>query len=274
MVADAQAVTVFRISRDGALSRIEESPFPTKYLPIAMKVTPDGKFLAVSEESLGEIEMFRIAGDGSLTSLGAFPAGANGYSKGIDIDCSSRFLYSGEAIGETEPGGTTVDVYSIEKDGSLIPVRGAPFTPSVGIGSQVVLLRADDKQLFVSNQTSNTITVFDVDRNGSLSVLKRSPFEMNGSVQEPAGMAMSEHGDLLYVTDVLSFPEANAAISVFRIGETGALTEVEGSPFEGNNDTGGGSQSLTAYPSKHCSLPLDTRRDGREEDRQSDQEQE
>ncbi|MGA2807790.1 MAG: beta-propeller fold lactonase family protein [Terracidiphilus sp.] len=268
MVADAFAVTVFRISRDGALSRIENSPFPTLETPNAVKVTPDGKFVAVSEPALQQIEMFRIGHDGSLASLGGFPAGGGGDSDGIDIDCSSRFLYSGEGT----YGDTTVDVYRIEHNGSLTPIAGSPFTPGVGVNSSVVLLSADNKQLFVSNQTSNTITVFDVDRDGGLSLHPGSPFAMNGSAWEPAGMATSKRGNLLYVADLFPSGSGDSAISVFRVGETGTLTEVEGSPFARYDGPGG--QSLTAYPSKHCLLPLDTRRDGREEDRQSDQEQE
>ena len=267
MVADELAVTVFRIRRDGALSRIEESPFPTRHMPVAMKVTPDGKFLAVSEEGLGQIEMFRIAGNGSLTSLGGFPAGANGYSKGVDIDCSSKFLYSGEATA----GNTTVDVYRIDKGGSLIQLRRAPFTPGVGIDSQVVLLSADDKQLFVSNQTSNTITVFDVDRNGGLSLVRGSPFPMNGSVQEPAGIAISSDGHLLFAADLLT--SYDPAVSVFDVAKTGTLTEVTSSPFAGNGGSGGG-QALTVYPSKQCSLLVDNGHDRPEEGRQGDQEKE
>jgi len=239
-------VAVFSISSTGALSPIAGSPFPTVGNTNAIKISPDGKFLAVSKSNSfivtpSKLEMFSIASDGSLTSLGGLETGS---PAGLDIDCSSRFLYAGEP----NLPGTIVDVYSIASNGTLTAVPGSPFTLAVGRNSNVVLLGPDDKTMFVSNQISNTVTAFSVASDGSLSLLPGSPFSMTGFAASPAGMATSQDGTLLYVAD------ANPSVSVFQVGSNGALTEAPGSPFPTGRS--GGLRSLTAFPPKTCAPPV------------------
>src|SRR5712692_8449760 len=90
-------ITVFSIASNGALSPIGGSPFATLSRPDGIKVSPDGKFLAVAELLSNQVEMFSIASSGSLTSLGGFAGGGTGEFVGVDIDCSTGFLYGGEA---------------------------------------------------------------------------------------------------------------------------------------------------------------------------------
>jgi DNA-binding beta-propeller fold protein YncE len=115
-----------------------------------------------------------------------------------------------------------------------------------------VLLSPDDKTLFVSNENSDTITVFSVASNGSLSLAAGSPFPEHPGTFLPFGMATSQDESLLYVADFFSiFPSgAGGSISVFSVASNGALTEVAGSPF-----LTGQLQSLTAFPPKTCLRP-------------------
>lgn len=228
-------IAVFSIDSNGALSPIAGSPFPTLGNPSAIKISLDGKFLAVATN---QVEMFSISSNGSLTSLGVFPAG--GLPRGLDINCSSSLLYAGEA----NATGTIVYAFSIASDGTLAPVPGSPFSPGAGRNSNVVLLSPDDKTLFVSNQISSAVSVFSVAADGSLSLLAGSPFPMNGLVTSPAGMAISQDGTMLYVAD------SNPAISVFQVGSNGAVSEVAGSPFSTGMPRG--LHSLAAFPPKVC----------------------
>lgn len=237
-------ITVFSISSNGALTPIPGSPFSTMVNPFGIRVSPDGKFLAVGG---AEVEMFRIAPEGALTSLGLTNGSNQGFPLSVDIDCSSSLLYAGEAT-----LSAIVDGYHIGADGTLTPVAGSPFQPGVGIDSSVVVLSPDDKTLFVSNQLSNSVTAFSITQDGSLSLVPGSPF----FIQNPnsfitVGMATSQDGKFLYVAN--DFP---AAVAVFRVGSDGALTEAAGSPFP----TGSSSilMSLTAFPPKSCSLTVDT----------------
>jgi 6-phosphogluconolactonase len=240
----ASIITVFSIGPNGALTPISGSPFSTMVNPFGIRISPDGKFLAVGG---AEVQMFRIAPEGALTSLGLTNGSNQGFPVGVDIDCSGSLLYAGEAT-----QSAIVDGYHIGSDGTLTPVAGSPFQPGVGIDSSVVVLSPDDKTLFVSNQLSTSVTAFRVAQDGSLSLVAGSPF----FIQNPnsfitAGMATSQDGSFLYVTN--DFP---AAVAVFRVGSDGALTEVPGSPFL--TGVPFGLLSLTAFPPKSCSLTVDT----------------
>lgn len=239
-------VAVFSIGSNGALTPIAGSPFATQGNTNAIRISPDGKFLAVTKSNSftiapNKLEMFSIASDGSLTSLSGLQAAA---PAGIDIDCSSSFLYTAEA----NLSGTIVDAYSIGSDGTLTALPGSPFSPASGRNSNVALLSPDGKTMFVSNQSSSTVTALSVAPDGTLSLMPGSPFLMTGSVAFPAGMATSKDGSLLYVAD------SNPAISVFQVGTGGSLAEAPGSPFP----TGGvsGLRSLTAFPPMTCAAPV------------------
>ena len=254
MAANGGSVTVYSVASGCALTAIAGNPFPTLSTSNGIKVSANGSFLAVAETfPSSQIEMLTIASSGSLTSVGGFPGGGGslgGALTGVDINCASDLLYGGEA----NFGNTIVDGYSIGSTGALTPVKGSPFVPSppVGNNSNFVLLGAKpgtkpvahSKLLFVSNQFSNTITVFSVGSKGALSLVKGSPFPMRPTIFFPSGMDTSPDGSLLYVAGFFN------EVSVFSVSSKGVLTEVAGSPFT----TGqvGGLLSLAAFPSRAC----------------------
>jgi len=240
-------ITVFSIASTGKLTPIAHSPFAALAEPDGIKVSPNGKFLAVAEPLANQTEMFSIAASGSLTSLGATPGVADSGVAGVDINCNSSLLYAGAYNGKS-PNYTLVDGYWISHTGTLTPLHGSPFEPGVGENSNVVLLGygLGWQTLFVSNQISNTITVFKVAFNGSLWLLPGSPFPMKSGASDPSGMATSKDGRLLYVAN-----DTNK-VSVFRVSAWGALTEVAGSPFATGQE--GDLLSLTAFPPRTLSL--------------------
>ena len=145
-----------------------------------------------------------------------------------------------------------------EDSGRLLPVGGAkPLTmrPALisgspfsgpGLNSNVAVLSPDDTKLFVSNQASNTVTVFSVDGSGALTVAPGSPFAAPGSL-DPSGMATDQAGTFLYSA------AHNNQINGFSIAPNGALTSVPGSPF--------GNVNAHLYQ-RHQPEILDKHRDG------------
>jgi DNA-binding beta-propeller fold protein YncE len=241
-------VTVFRIGSTGTLTPIKGSPFHSLGCADGIMVSPNGKFLAVGEDGAFQVEMFSIARDGSLTSLGVTPTSGGAGAAGVDIKCTSKTLY----LGEFGSGGTNVEAFSISSKGALTPVPGSPFASEGGSERDVVLLGRipgemrifvdNQKLLFVSNEISDTITVFTVASNGSLTLVDGSPFAMHTGAEEPAGMATSWDGSLLYVANW------TGRVSVFRVAKNGALTEVAGSPFATGQASG--MHALTAFPQR------------------------
>jgi 6-phosphogluconolactonase (cycloisomerase 2 family) len=230
-------MTVFSIATTGALTPIVGSPFATAGSPDGIKVSPDNKFLVVAEPDINEGEIFSIASDGSLTSLGAGQAPSGGELTGVDANCFPRWVYGSDAAESTLVSGAM-----LSKSGGMTRLKGSPYEPGVGVNSNVVLIgnAGGLTIVFVSNQGSNTITVFTAAVSGALQVVPGAPFAMHAGANQPAGMASSSNGGLLYVANI------NGTISVFSVGSGGALKEVVGSPFS----TGqvGGLESLTAFP--------------------------
>jgi len=263
--AGSATIRIFAINiEDGSLSAVGDLiPLGAERSANGMKVSPDGKWLAVVLTRVpphGAVAMFSIdPKTGELTAVEGSPfpvpgsGGPNERAAGVDINCTSEFLF----VGVGSFGTTIVHVFRIDADtGALTPIERSPFMPGVGINSNVVLLSPDDSFLFVSNQgngtpgSHNTVTVFYVASDGRLKVIPGSPFPAPGG-QSAAGMATDRAGRLLYVTMAEPYPTP-VGVYVFSVSSEGELTPVEGSPFPTFEDLDSALFSVTAYPGKSC----------------------
>jgi hypothetical protein len=236
----SMTITVFSIAANGSLSQVPGSPFPSGAPGplVDAKVTPDGKFLAVSSVP-GNLSMFTISATGALAPVPGFPLPDTG-AAGLDCNCASTQLYV--ALNGTP--SARVDVFDIGLNGALLRIAGSPFS-GPGANSNVAVLSPDDSRLFVSNQSSNSVTAFSVAGNGSLTTVPGSPFPAVGALV-PSGMATNQAGTLLYSAAV------NNVISGFSVAANGALTTVPGSPFSNGFPGAFGLLSLTVFPAKSC----------------------
>jgi 6-phosphogluconolactonase len=233
-------LTVFAIASNGSLSPVPGSPFAigAPMQPDGLKVTADGKFLAVALAPTA-VAMFNISATGALTPVSGSPFTSTN-AAGLDCNCASNKLFVGEAT-----TADRVDVYNISASGALSAVPGSPFS-GPGSNSNVPVLSPDDSKLFVSNQFSNTVTVFNVAASGALSVVAGSPFANPASAISPSGMATNQQGTFLYVANI------DNLISGFTVEATGVLAPVPGSPFNNGFPGGFGLISLTTFPPKNC----------------------
>ncbi len=134
--------------------------------------------------------------------------------------------------------------YRRATDGTLSPLPGSPFlTSGKGVSNpkqvlgpddsdQCIALSDDRKLLFAVNGGSNTIAVFTVNADGSLTPVAGSPFASQGI--NPCSVGVN--GSKLYVVNKNFDPEqsstANPNYTVFTIGTNGSLTPVSGSTIE------------------------------------------
>jgi len=106
--------------------------------------------------------------------------------------------------------------------GVLTPLPGSPFT--AGQGAHGVVIHPSNKFLYVTNSIANTVSLFTIAGDGSLT-------EVTPATQTGAGpnvVVMDTAGSFLYVANSLA-----GNISVFSITSgSGALTPVAGSPFQ------------------------------------------
>lgn len=140
-------------------------------------------------------------------------------------------------------GQNSVLAYSRAADGSLAPLAGSPFL-SGGKGHNnptaarlgpndldfPLLASADKRRLFAVNSGSNTIAVFDIAANGSLSAVAGSPFPSGG--RNPVGLTIA--GNRLYVVnkneDADQLPNGDAPnYTGFDIAADGRLTPIANS---------------------------------------------
>jgi 6-phosphogluconolactonase (cycloisomerase 2 family) len=230
-------ITVFSVAPNGALAPIPSSPFAKPVL--TMKVSPNGLYLA--DFAFDSVAMFKIGTDGSLNEIPGSPfltPGSGG--GGIDINCSSTFLY---ALNSTDSTWSVV-AFSISSSGGLTPISGSPFSPGVGTGALVPLLSPSDNYLFVTN--SSSVTVFSVSSDGSLAVVQGSPFPVqSGAI--PVGMATNQLGTFLYVASFIS--PYSSSVEAFSVADNGSLAPVPGSPFPISQIE---LFSLAAFPPKSC----------------------
>jgi 6-phosphogluconolactonase (cycloisomerase 2 family) len=244
IAANAANITVYMVNLNGALTQVAGSPFRAGDggldQPIGIKITPNGKFLAVAYPNVHKLRIFRISETGELSPVVGSPFTTAGTASSVECNCANTLLYAGEA----NANSTKVDAFSLGPDGFLSPIPGSPFI-GPGLSSSVVVLGPDDSKLFASNQLSVSVTVFNVAPDGSLTVVEGSPFRTTRG-QTPSTMATNQEGTLLYVAG--SFD----VISAFHIAPNGVLTEVPGSPFGSGFGSGLSLLSVTVFPTKKC----------------------
>jgi 6-phosphogluconolactonase (cycloisomerase 2 family) len=167
-------------------------------------------------------------GDGGAATAGAAAADFDGT---IYIE-SNQFA----------PGSNSVLAFRY-RGGSLRPLNVREY-PTGGSGAhdltnsgaldaeQQIVTNADNTLLFAPNTGSDTIAVFHIADDGTLTPVKGSPFPSLG--KGPASVGVS--GDLLFVANkaqdgIRELKQEPASYATFRIGKDGALTPV-GQPLE------------------------------------------
>lgn len=236
----AMAIFAFAIGSDGSLTAVPGSPFSTGAPVLNLTFDAGSRFLFAGGEQT--VSGFTIGSNGSLTPTtgssttvrppfvtpGKGPTGVTAV-----LDPAARFLY---VVDQTSP---RVFVYSIGGDGLLTQVSGSPFFSSIfGIAADVSL---NGNFLFIGGFGTASVDAFTIDTTtGVLHLAPHSPFP-NGTGGAPiAELIVDPSGKF-----VLTANEEETNISVFSIGQDGALTMVPGAPFpSAAQPIGGGSPSV------------------------------
>jgi 6-phosphogluconolactonase len=127
---NGSAISSYRVLPDGTLSPVTTSAPTLGAANCWNAVTPDGRFVYVSNAGSATISGFAIAPSGALTPLpgtivGANPSGATNLD--ITISSDGKFLYS------LNSGNGTIGVFAIQKDGQLVNIGPADgFSPAGG----------------------------------------------------------------------------------------------------------------------------------------------
>ena len=216
-----KTLAAFSIAPDGSLDSIAGSPFPTGGSePLGVAMTPDGRYLYVTNLASESVSAFAVAADGSLSAVPGSPFAAGFGPWGVAVSPDGKHLY---VVDNRGYGASAVSAFSIAGDGSLSAVVGSPFATG-GESADEVAVTPDGTHLYVTNQDSENISAFSIAPNGSLAPVPGSPF----ATIDPRGVAVTPGGEYLYVTNNFN---AKKGVAGFSIAPDGSLTPVPGSPF-------------------------------------------
>jgi 6-phosphogluconolactonase (cycloisomerase 2 family) len=214
--------------------------------------TDGGKIVYVESndyhDNANAILAYRKTADGTLTPLAGSPflthgAGVANPKQVLgpdDSDDPIAISSDGQYLMAVNGGSNTIAVFSINPDGSLIPVPGSPFpsggqTPcSVAInGRFVYVANKSFDPLHTTTQAPN-YTTFTVDGGGRLEEV------LGGRVDVPAGsspsqVVVSNDHRFLFATDFLAFmlptEEPTGTLLSFDLESAGGLQLAPGAPY-------------------------------------------
>ena len=205
--------------------------------PSAMILTPAGDAAFVANSADDTISAYKVGTDSTLTAAGSTHCPTRPVA--LATNASGKFLFVANQMSDT------VSVFTIGQGATLTEVAGSPYTTvpaSVPLPAGPVAVATLGNFLYVANQSSNTVAVFQFDStSGALTPL--SPYFVGTapagllSVTLPVGTATPQ-SQFLYVTN-----SGSNNISAFTVcaiqSQTcaptgtpdGKLTPITGSPF-------------------------------------------
>jgi 6-phosphogluconolactonase len=174
-LVDSSQVVTFTVGSGGLLTPAPGSPFAAQATgPFGSEFRPTNPSqLFVSNAhagaNLGTVSAFRVAADGTLTSIGASPfADLQTAPCWVEITRNGRFLFT---VNTAVP---SISSYAISPGGSLRLLGSTVFNFPTGLGPQDARLSPDGKILYVVDTGAGKVSAFKV-RNGSLTELPSSP---------------------------------------------------------------------------------------------------
>lgn len=196
-----------------------------------LDVDPSGKTVVVANYSSGSVAAFPVQKDGSLGEAASFvqhsgssidpkrQKGPNAHS--IEVSPDGRFALSADL------GIDKVQIYQLDAaKAKLTPNEAQPFVKiTAGSGPRHLTFHPKGKHVYVINELSNTVTVFDYAADsGKLTerqTISTLPADFTGT-SYCADLKITPDGQFLYGTN-----RGHDSVAVYRIGDDGKLTLIE-----------------------------------------------
>jgi 6-phosphogluconolactonase (cycloisomerase 2 family) len=181
----------------------------------SITISPDGKFLVVTERLTNDIDTFQINADGTLMPIVVNTSTAPGVF-------SAKFAPEGTVIvSETGPAGASnasaLSSYNVLANGKLSAVSQS--VPTLGNANCWNAIAPNGKWVYVSNAASNTVSGFTIGQNGSLTPIGSTVLGINPAGSGNLDIAVSSDSEYVYTLN-----SAAGTISIFGIQKDGSLT--------------------------------------------------
>ncbi|MFO0700803.1 MAG: beta-propeller fold lactonase family protein [Nitrospira sp.] len=232
--SDRNTVTTFRVGTNGTLvlgdsTSGNPNPVSVGTTPRALAISKDSQFLYVANSKSDDVTVFKIGTAGVLTLVpqaegrSTKPVGAGVSSPiALAIAPNGRFLYVGTST------SSMITTFQVDSSGvlTLVPAAGSGTNPiaSSGTGLTAIALSPNGQFLYVTNETSNNVTVFRVESSGLLTLVpptSSNPISTGGTT--PNALAVASDEAHLYIAN------GGGTVSTFAIGSNGLLTLVPSS---------------------------------------------
>jgi 6-phosphogluconolactonase (cycloisomerase 2 family) len=180
----------FLVGTSGLLTAADGSPFPAQGLgPFGSEFRPSNpRQLFVSNAhnggSLGTVSAFRVAHDGTLSSIGTSP-----FPDLQAAPCWVEITHDGQFLFTVNTAAGTISRYSIARDGTLTLLGSTPVSATGGVGAVDARLSPGGGTLFVNESRIGAVGAFAVN-GGSLTELPSSPTPLPAGAT-PAGLVVN-----------------------------------------------------------------------------------
>ena len=203
-------VTGFHIESDGHLSIISGSQRPLSSDNAQSRCivsSPSGDKLVVSESVTNNLSVYEVKCNGSLRGPIVNP------SNGIG-PFGSAFLHNNLLV-VSEVGPNALSSYNVTNNGILNVISGSVLNNQTA--TCWVSVNPDENYAYTSNSGSGTITLYRINRGGTLTVVESIPSTPNG-IGGPIDSGIDRNGQNFYVLN-----GREGSISVFKIENNGHL---------------------------------------------------
>ncbi|MGG0275166.1 lactonase family protein [Bacillus rhizoplanae] len=212
----ASNITGFRIDDNGRLTSIPGSSHSLSTFnaqPAQVLFTPDGSKILVSELTSNHLSIFHVNKNGTITG----PIVNDSYGQG---PLGAYFLSSGILL-VTEAVSNALSSYSLTNDGILHVISGS--VPNGYKTACWVVTTRDERFAYTTNTLSGTISTYQIDPNGALSVVRHITSTPSGTAPGlPIDAGVSKDGRHFYTLN-----GNQGTVSVFNIQDDGNLVRLQ-----------------------------------------------
>jgi 6-phosphogluconolactonase len=211
------SVVGFRLDFGGQLKEIKNS---TRLLTgttsggASLSFSPDGQFLLVTERVANNLDAFHVEADGTLSPI---IVNANPAPGTFTVNYApNNFAIVSETGAAGANDASAISSYKVNANGTLTAVTQSLTT--FANGNCWNAITPDGTKVYVSNSGSDSISGFNIGKNGKLTPIGHTVVGNNPSGSHNVDITISADGKYLYTINAQS-----GNIGIFAISEDGGL---------------------------------------------------
>jgi 6-phosphogluconolactonase len=194
-------ISLFDIASNGTLTEVppRASVAPLASYPELLVMDAAGNYLYVANES-DNVSVFSIdSSTGALTQVPGSPFSVGGLTPlNMQLTPSGNFLYVSAAGGQEGSLGSII-AFSVNAGALQLLPSPLTLTSTNGVDPYGLLIDPSGSYLYVANTQSNSISIFAIGSNGSLTTVPGSP--LDDIYNDPVALMLDPKGQYLYVAN-------------------------------------------------------------------------